>query len=108
MASVYIAPASDIPEGSAKTVTVQGKTIAIFHVGNRLYALDDRCSHAEASLGEGEIDADEVRVACPRHGALFDLHTGRALSLPAHKPVASYPVWVDDERIYIDIDVDGK
>jgi 3-phenylpropionate/trans-cinnamate dioxygenase ferredoxin subunit len=71
-------------------------------MGNDLYAIGDRCSHAEASLAEGEVFDDEVE--CPRHGASFSLNTGEALTLPATEPVPVYNVDVEDDVVYLTID----
>ncbi|NJN66992.1 MAG: non-heme iron oxygenase ferredoxin subunit [Chloroflexaceae bacterium] len=102
MAAIRVASVADVPEGTGKTFEVQGHSIAVFQVGGRFYALDDACSHDEASLGEGEVDTDELCVACPRHGSLFELSSGRARTLPAHKPVSSYPIWVEDAYLVIE------
>lgn len=101
MAPVRVAPVSDVPEGTGKTFEIQGRAIAIFHADGNLYALDDRCSHAEASLGEGDVDTDEMCVECPLHGSLFDLKTGKPRTLPAFEPVSTYPVSVDTDGTII-------
>lgn len=99
---VKVAAVADIPAGTARCVEVNGKRVAVFHVAGEFYAIDDRCSHAEASLSEGTIDGD--RVECPRHGAWFNIKTGAALSLPALMPVATYRVKVVDEEVYVSVD----
>ena len=81
---VRIAPLDDLPDGRGVRVDALGHRIAVFRVGEAVYAMADRCSHAEASLAEGDIFDDEVE--CPRHGATFDLRTGAARTLPASKP----------------------
>ena len=71
------------------------------HMGHaEVFAIGDRCSHAEASLAEGEVFDHEVE--CPRHGSEFDLRTGKALSLPATRPVPTYQVSVEDGVVYLD------
>jgi 3-phenylpropionate/trans-cinnamate dioxygenase ferredoxin subunit len=70
-------------------------------VGEEVFALDDRCSHAEAWLSEGEVF--DSTVECPRHGSEFDLRTGRPLSLPATKPVRVYGVSVEGGTVYLDL-----
>ena len=67
-----------------------------------MYAIGDRCSHAEASLAEGEV-FDEA-VECPRHGSEFDLHTGVPSSLPATAPVPTYDVAVEDGTVYLTLE----
>lgn len=103
MATVRIAATRDIPEGTGQTFEVQGRKIAVFNVGGSFYALDDACSHAEASLGAGELDSDERCVECPRHGALFDLETGQPRTLPAYEPVVVYPVRVEEGGIVVEV-----
>jgi 3-phenylpropionate/trans-cinnamate dioxygenase ferredoxin component len=80
----------EVREGHGIAVEVAGERIAVFRDGDRLYAIGDRCSHAEASLSEGEVFDGEVE--CPRHGAIFDLASGAAKALPATRPVPTYGV----------------
>jgi 3-phenylpropionate/trans-cinnamate dioxygenase ferredoxin subunit len=79
-----------------KLVHANGVSLGVYHVGGRLYALEDRCSHDDGPLVEGDWDPDDCVVVCPRHGARFDLTTGRPLSLPATEPVETYDVRVED------------
>ncbi|MBT8249372.1 MAG: non-heme iron oxygenase ferredoxin subunit [Acidimicrobiia bacterium] len=79
-----------------------GHRIAVFKIGDTFYALGDRCSHAEASLSEGEIW--DGAVECPRHGSAFDLETGQPNALPATKPVPSYAVIVEDGNVYLEVE----
>lgn len=91
---------SDIPEGTMKTINVSGKRIAIAHIGNEFFAIDDTCSHEECSLGtEGFLE--EHTVICGCHGAQFDVTTGDVLSLPATRPVQSYQVIIQNNQLYI-------
>jgi 3-phenylpropionate/trans-cinnamate dioxygenase ferredoxin subunit len=73
----------------------------VFLVGGEVFAIGDRCSHAEASLSEGEIYDHEVE--CPRHGSAFDIRTGDPLSLPATKPVPVYRASVDGGTVYVEL-----
>jgi 3-phenylpropionate/trans-cinnamate dioxygenase ferredoxin subunit len=99
---VTVARASDIRPGKGKRFSLAGRDIAVFNVGGRFYAIDDTCTHEKASLSEGDL-LDTV-VECPRHGAQFDLATGRVLSLPAVKDVRAYRVSVegDEVKIYLE------
>lgn len=92
---------SEVPlgEGRAKNVDEE-RTVAVFHLADGFFALDDTCSHAQASLSEGEV-VDHT-VICPRHGGRFDLLSGRAVGLPATAKVAAYPVRVDKDQILVD------
>ena len=91
----------DVADGRGVRVEVGGTRIAVFRDGDRLYAIGDRCSHAEASLSEGEVFDGEVE--CPRHGAIFDLATGAAKSLPATRPVPTFGVRTRDGVVEIEV-----
>jgi len=80
-------------------VTVGETSIAVFRIGDEVYAIGDRCSHAEASLAEGEIYGTDVE--CPRHGSEFDLQTGLPGALPATKPVPTYEVSIEDGTVFL-------
>lgn len=67
------------------------------------YALDDRCSHAEASLAEGDVWADDREIECPRHGSTFDLRSGKALTLPATRPQGTYAVRVEGDDVIVEL-----
>lgn len=90
-----------VPPERGVRVDVAGERIAVFRDGGRYYAIGDRCSHAEASLSEGEVFDGEVE--CPRHGAIFDLATGAAKALPATRPVPTFPVRVRDGVIELEV-----
>lgn len=89
----------DLPESGGVKVEIASTPVALFRVGDTAYAVADRCSHAEASLSEGVVFGLEVE--CPRHGAVFDLATGEALTLPATKPVAVYRTVVEDGDVFV-------
>jgi 3-phenylpropionate/trans-cinnamate dioxygenase ferredoxin subunit len=90
----------DLPQGGSR-FDVAGHRIAVFRIVDDLYALGDRCSHAEASLSEGEIWDDAVE--CPRHGSEFDLTTGEPESLPATRPVPVYALDVEDGAVFVSL-----
>ena len=96
---------SEISENSVKVVNVDDKDIAIFNVEGDFYAIDDLCSHAEASLAEGEVF--DCKVECPLHGAEFDLKTGEAVTLPATKSVNTYKTEIIDGYIYVEMDTNA-
>lgn len=102
MPAIQIGALAEVPEGGAKKFVVGGTPVAVFRVGDELYALDDTCSHAEASLSAGEVDADEMCVECPLHGSLFDLRSGQPRTLPAFEPVSTYKVWAEGEVLFVD------
>ena len=100
MAPLDVAPADEFPPGSFKLVVAgPGEFVGVYNCGGSLYAIEDRCSHDDGPLCEGEWDEDTCRVVCPRHGAQFDLATGNALTLPAFEPVATYPVTIGDDGV---------
>jgi 3-phenylpropionate/trans-cinnamate dioxygenase ferredoxin subunit len=78
-----------------------GQAICVARVGDEVFALDDTCSHAEASLAEGDIT--NFKIECWLHGAEFDLRTGDVLSLPATQNLKTYPVHIDGDSVTIEI-----
>ncbi len=80
-----------------------GAKIGVFNCDGDLYAIEDRCSHDDGPLAEGEHDPDRGVVICPRHGSEFDICTGRPLSLPAYQPVETFPVVVEDGVVKVDV-----
>jgi 3-phenylpropionate/trans-cinnamate dioxygenase ferredoxin subunit len=94
---IDIARAEDIPPGHAARVEIDDTPVAVFNVNGEFFALDDTCSHAEASLSEGDLDTERCIIECPLHGSSFDLRTGDALTLPAVEPVRVHQVEVGDD-----------
>ena len=99
---IRVTKTDDIDPGKVNVYEVAGKQIAICNVDGEFYAIDDVCTHDGGSLDQGELLGDQIE--CPRHGALFDVKTGRALTLPAVAPVKSYPVQVDGDDIKVEVD----
>ena len=100
---IAVCPADELPPGRAKIVHGEVASVCVYNLDGRLYAIEDRCSHDDGPLCEGDWDADEGVVICPRHGANFDIRTGEPLTLPAVRPVAVYPVRVEDGMIRVDL-----
>jgi 3-phenylpropionate/trans-cinnamate dioxygenase ferredoxin subunit len=98
---VRVAALGDLPQGRGMRVEVGEHRIALFRIGDDVYAIGDRCSHAEASLAEGEVFDTEVE--CPRHGSEFDLRTGKPASLPATRPVPTYTATIQDGDVHLQI-----
>jgi 3-phenylpropionate/trans-cinnamate dioxygenase ferredoxin component len=94
----------ELPEGQMRLVEHDGMKIGVFNCGGELRAIEDRCSHDDGPLAEGEFDAESCTVECPRHGSLFDLATGRPKTLPAYAPVRTFPVSVQQETITLEVD----
>jgi 3-phenylpropionate/trans-cinnamate dioxygenase ferredoxin subunit len=97
-----IARIEEVPEGTGLRVEVAGHRIALFRIGDDVYGIGDRCSHAEASLSEGEL-FDEM-VECPRHGSEFDVTTGKPHTLPATQPVPAYEIICDGGDLYVEVE----
>ena len=101
--TVEVCPLDELPPGSMKLVPAGSITVGVFNCGGALYAIEDRCSHDDGPLAEGDWDHDACTVVCPRHGSQFDLATGRPLSLPAYVPVETFPVRVEDGVVKIEV-----
>ena len=103
MSELTVCPLEELPPGSVKIVHAGDISIGVYNLGGELYALEDRCSHDDGPLAEGEFDAETGVAICPRHGANFDIRTGKALTLPAYAPVDTFPVRVDDGMVKVDV-----
>jgi 3-phenylpropionate/trans-cinnamate dioxygenase ferredoxin component len=101
---IPVCPEAELPPGGMQLVEVGGRKIGVFNCDGTLYAIEDRCSHDDGPLAEGEFDAGACTVECPRHGSLFDLTTGRPKTLPAYTPVQTFPVSVESETIVLEVD----
>ena len=101
---VRIAALTDLADGEVKRFDLEGRRVAVVRIGGDVYAIGDRCSHADVSLSEGEVDADECTLECPQHGSAFDLRSGAALTLPAVRPVPAYVVTVVDGDVLLSLD----
>jgi len=97
LAELDVCPLDELPPGSVKIVHAGTVSVGVFNVDGELYAIEDRCSHDDGPLAEGDWEPEEFVVICPRHGSRFDLRTGRPLTLPAFEPVATFPVRVADD-----------
>jgi 3-phenylpropionate/trans-cinnamate dioxygenase ferredoxin component len=102
--TITVCPLSDLPPGAMRLVEWEDLEIGVFNCGGTLYAIEDRCSHDDGPLAEGELDEESCTVECPRHGARFDLRTGTPLTLPAYAPVDIFPVVVVDDVIKLEVD----
>ena len=99
--AVAVAKVSELAEGAFKPVQVNGKRLLICRVEGKLYAIDDTCTHDDGPLADGLLDGHEIE--CPRHGARFDVRSGKVLCLPAAVGIGSYPVMVEGEDIKVEI-----
>ena len=103
MADIEVAPLEDLPPGSMKLVTTDSVTIGVYNCSGRFYAIEDRCSHDDGPLCEGDWEPEACVVVCPRHGSRFDLESGIPMSLPAFAAVATYPVSVRDGAVVVEV-----
>ncbi len=104
MPTIQIGTLADIPEGEGRAFTVGPHRVAVFRAEGELYAIDDTCSHGQASLSQGEFDPDELCVECPLHGSLFDVRTGEPRTLPAFEPVPTYRVFAEGDALFVEYD----
>ena len=101
---IDICPISELPPGASRVVEFEDLEIGVVNCGGEILAIEDRCSHDNGLLLEGEIDDENCTVECPRHGSLFDLKTGKPLNLPAYVPVDTFPVSVEGDMIKVEVD----
>jgi 3-phenylpropionate/trans-cinnamate dioxygenase ferredoxin component len=101
---IPVCPLAELGPGSMRLVEHEGRKIGVFNCDGTLYAIEDRCSHDDGPLAEGEFDAASCTVECPRHGSLFDLTTGRPKTLPAYSPVQTFPTAVEDDTIVLEVE----
>lgn len=87
-----------VPDPGTKVFTIGKRRILVARWDGKIYAMDDRCTHDDGPLGEGELVDGEVE--CPRHGARFDIKTGKATCLPAVGAVRIYSIEVRDGEMY--------
>ena len=100
---ISVCPAAELAPGEMRLVEHDGRKIGVFNCDGALYAIEDRCSHDDGPLAEGEFDAATCTVECPRHGSLFDLRTGKPRTLPAYRPVDTFEVRVDDDEVKLEL-----
>ncbi len=103
MSTADIGTLGDYETGVPRQVRVDGRTLVVVRIDEQLYVLDDRCSHEEFSLSDGEVDVETGEIECARHGAMFRLSDGAAVTLPATKPVAHYDVTERDGRFEVEL-----
>jgi 3-phenylpropionate/trans-cinnamate dioxygenase ferredoxin component len=96
-----VAKLSDVPPGTAKKVEVDGVEVLLCNCEGTIYAVEDVCTHDGGPLDQGELF--DCKIMCPRHGALFDVATGAALTLPAVIPLPTYTARVEGDEIYVEV-----
>jgi 3-phenylpropionate/trans-cinnamate dioxygenase ferredoxin component len=103
MTSVRVASFEEIPPGEVLAVEAGGRRICLARVEDVVYAFEDQCSHREFLLSSGELDPEEHSITCEWHGARFDIRSGKALSLPATRPVRVFPCRVDQGDVFVEV-----
>jgi 3-phenylpropionate/trans-cinnamate dioxygenase ferredoxin subunit len=96
---VAVAAESELPNGERVFVQVDDYSIVVFNIAGQYFAIGDVCSHDNGPVGEGELEGNEI--ICPRHGARFDIRTGKVTALPAVVDIPAYPVRVVDGQIEV-------
>jgi 3-phenylpropionate/trans-cinnamate dioxygenase ferredoxin component len=96
---VRVAKATDIPDPGRELVELDERLVVLIHTAGHFYAMDDVCTHDGGPLGEGELDGNAI--ACPRHGAKFDVRDGRALTMPATRPTTVHEVKVENGDVLV-------
>lgn len=98
---VEVAPASELPTGERLFLEVGDRPIVVFNIAGQFFAIGDLCSHDEGPLGDGLLEGNHI--VCPRHGAEFDVRSGKALSMPAVVDIPAYPVRVRDGILWLGV-----
>jgi 3-phenylpropionate/trans-cinnamate dioxygenase ferredoxin subunit len=96
---VKVGSTSAAPDPGKQYIELEDRFVVLFHVGGSFYCLDDVCTHDGGPLGEGQLQG--WTIACPRHGARFDVRDGRAVSMPATEATTAHEVKVEGDDIYI-------
>jgi 3-phenylpropionate/trans-cinnamate dioxygenase ferredoxin subunit len=101
---IDICRTEELPPGEHKLVEWDDLEIGVFNCNGAFFAIEDRCSHDNGDLVQGTLDQERCVVECPRHGSLFDLRTGKPLTLPAYVPIDTFPVSVENGVIKLEVD----
>jgi len=96
LAELVVGPADELPPEPSSS-------IGVYNLEGEFFAIEDRCSHDDGPLCEGDFDPDRGVAICPRHGANFDIRSGRPLTLPAYEPVETFPVHVEDGVVKVEV-----
>ena len=94
----------ELPPGEHRLVEWEDLEIGVFNCNGDVVAVEDRCSHDNGQLIEGDFDQATCSIECPRHGSVFDLRTGKPLNLPAYVPIDTFPVKIEDGVIRVEVD----
>jgi len=103
---VEVAPVDELPSGTMRLVPAGSRLVGVYNCADTYYAIEDRCSHDDGPLCEGDWEPEACIVVCPRHGSRFDLQTGIPMTLPAFEPVETFPVSVRDGIVVVEVGED--
>jgi 3-phenylpropionate/trans-cinnamate dioxygenase ferredoxin component len=103
LALIDVAPVDEFPPGSVKIVRAGSVAVGVYNLNGKYCGIEDRCSHDDGPLAEGDFELEEEVVICPRHGSRFDICSGRPLTLPAYEPVETFPVVVEHGWVKVDV-----
>ena len=95
------AKVGEVVDPGSMLVEVDDRLIVLIHAAGHWYALDDVCTHDGGPLSDGPVDAADKTIACPRHGAKFDIATGAAVTMPATKPTVAHEVKVEGDQVLV-------
>jgi 3-phenylpropionate/trans-cinnamate dioxygenase ferredoxin subunit len=101
---IDVCPLTELLPGQVRLVEWEDLEIGVVNCGGEIFAIEDRCSHDDGPLAEGEVDIESCTVECPRHGSRFDLRTGKPQTLPAYAPVDTFPVIIEDDTIKLEVE----
>lgn len=99
-----VCAASELAVGERRRIEADGIQILVVNCDGEFLAIEDRCSHDGAPLDDGPLNCAAGTIECPRHGSLFDLHSGRPKTLPAYLPVEVFDVELDGDRVIVLVD----
>lgn len=100
--TVKVAAASEVPDGGRKSIVVDELPALLLHIGDDWYCIEDVCTHDGQPLTDGPVA--DCQITCPRHGAMFDVRTGKATKMPAIEPIRTFPVTIRDGDVYVEVD----
>lgn len=98
---IEIAPASELPGGQRLFVDVGDRPIVLFNIAGQIFAISDVCTHDGGPLGDGDLEG--YNIVCPRHGAEFDVRTGKVVQMPAVVDIPAYPIQIREGQIFVGI-----
>jgi 3-phenylpropionate/trans-cinnamate dioxygenase ferredoxin subunit len=103
VALIDVGAAAELPPNSVKIVNAGSITVGVYNLNGEFFALEDRCSHDDGPLCEGDFDPDTGVAICPRHGANIDIRSGQPRTVPATEPVDTFPVKIVDGIVKVEV-----